>query len=177
MKVRLTGRAGRLAVTVAGLLAGSAWIVSGGLAAGSGLASTGGAGAAPLAKPTPPPVGGLRPGTTFTPLTASVISRPQPVKGTDGRYHLAYELLLTNVAGRPVHVGGIEVIAARTRKVLLRLAGPALAADMNPVGSRRGCRPAPRWEPPRSGWPALTLPCPPPRTRRASWTSASPGQS
>ena len=85
-----------------------------------------------------PPVGGLRPGTTFTPVSASVISRPTPVKGTDGRYHLAYELLLTNLAPRRTRIDRIEVTSPRTHKVLLSLAGRPLAADMNPIGSSPG---------------------------------------
>ena len=45
---------------------------------------------------------GLRPGTQFTPVTASTLTVPEPVQGSDGRIHLAYELVLLNVTALPV---------------------------------------------------------------------------
>src|SRR5215472_8281981 len=44
---------------------------------------------------------GLRPGTQFTPVTDSTLTIPEPVKGSDGRIHLAYELLLTKARALP----------------------------------------------------------------------------
>lgn len=85
-----------------------------------------------------PPVGGLAPGTKFTPVVASVISRPAPVKGSDGRYHLAYELLLSNPVAAPVHVTRLTVTAAHPKRALLSLSGSALAADMNPIAGPPG---------------------------------------
>ena len=35
-------------------------------------------------------------GPQFTGLAASFLTHPQPVRGTDGRFHIAYELMLTN---------------------------------------------------------------------------------
>ena len=117
------------------LVAGAGAVVGGALLPvhASQASASGARTAAPAASPSPP-AGGLRPGTKLTPLAASVISRPAPVKGTDGRYHLAYELLLTNLAPRRTHIARIEVTDARTHRVLLRLAGKALVADMNPIG-------------------------------------------
>jgi hypothetical protein len=37
----------------------------------------------------------------FTPVTASVVAPPQPVEASDGRRHLAYELLLINRSFNP----------------------------------------------------------------------------
>src|SRR5262245_8488943 len=39
---------------------------------------------------------GISPETQFTPVTAAVLTEPMPVEASDGQYHLAYELLLTN---------------------------------------------------------------------------------
>ncbi len=121
------------------LVAGAGAVVGGALLPvhASQASASGARTAAPAASPSPP-AGGLRPGTKLTPLAASVISRPAPVKGTDGRYHLAYELLLTNLAPRRTHIARIEVTDARTHRVLLRLAGKALVADMNPIGGPPG---------------------------------------
>jgi hypothetical protein len=55
----------------------------------------------------------------FTPVTASVLADPTPVAATDGRVHLAYELLLTNIIGQPATVAGVEA-----RKRGSRVAAP-----------------------------------------------------
>jgi Peptidase family M23 len=131
-------RARRMTVFAGVLAAGLAALIAGRITpAHASQAGTGSMGSAPSARSSPP-VSGLRPGTKFTPLVASVISDPTPFKGSDGRNHLAYELLLTNVAPRPVQVDQVEVTNGRTHQVLRSLAGSALAADMNPVGSPPG---------------------------------------
>jgi hypothetical protein len=45
----------------------------------------------------------------FTPLAASVLAPPEPVRGTDGRVHVVYEILLQNDAGVPVDVQSLTV--------------------------------------------------------------------
>jgi hypothetical protein len=47
----------------------------------------------------------------FTPLAASVLAPPEPVRGTDGRVHVVYEILLQNDAGVPVDVQSLTVRA------------------------------------------------------------------
>ena len=42
--------------------------------------------------------GGIDPGTKFSPVFASTLAAPAAVKATDGKVHLAYELLITNAA-------------------------------------------------------------------------------
>ena len=36
----------------------------------------------------------------FSPITQSVVAEPWAVKGSDGRYHLVYEVQLQNATGR-----------------------------------------------------------------------------
>lgn len=81
-----------------------------------------------------PGVAGADPGPQFTGLAASVLTRPEAVRGTDGRFHIAYELVLTGGTPFAVDVEQVEVRDARTHRVLLSLAGDALASRMNPVG-------------------------------------------
>ena len=69
----------------------------------------------------------------LTGLAASVLSRPGAVRGTDGRYHIAYELVLTGATRFTVDVERVEVRDARTHRVLLSLAGSELLSRMNPV--------------------------------------------
>src|SRR4051794_24249410 len=65
----------------------------------------------------------------FTPLGASVLAPPQPVRATDGRVHLVYEITLLSVdagAGTaPLEVQSLDVRARGGRR-LLRVAGPEI---------------------------------------------------
>ena len=70
----------------------------------------------------------------FTGLAASVLTHPEPVRGTDGRFHLAYELVLTNATPLPVEVERVEARDAATHQVLLSLGGDELTSRMNPIG-------------------------------------------
>jgi hypothetical protein len=78
---------------------------------------------------------GISPSTQFTPVVAQVLTVPQPVKASDGQYHIAYELVLTNAIIAPVTIKTMEVRDAGTGRVVLSLAGPALAAQLNPIGN------------------------------------------
>jgi Peptidase family M23 len=77
---------------------------------------------------------GVPPGTRFTPLAASVLTNPTPVQGTDGRFHLAYELLLTNATAPSIHVDRLDVLDERADRTLLSLEGESLSDNMTPVG-------------------------------------------
>lgn len=47
----------------------------------------------------------------FTPIAWSVIAEPVvPVRGTDGRIHLVYEMIFTNVSTAPARLQSIEVV-------------------------------------------------------------------
>jgi hypothetical protein len=74
---------------------------------------------------------GVLPGTQFTPLAASVVTEPMAVEGTDGVFHLAYELLLTNTTATKVDVTMVQISDARTHRPLLTLTGPTLTANMD----------------------------------------------
>jgi Peptidase family M23 len=63
------------------------------------------------------------------------MTTPMPVRGSDARYHLAYELLLTNAAPFEMTLQTVEVRDASTERVVLSLAGDDLARNMNPVGT------------------------------------------
>lgn len=81
---------------------------------------------------------GVNPGTQFTPLAASVLSNPMPVKGTDGKTHLAYELLLTNTTPVTIEISQIQVLDGSTHQVLLSLSGSTLSTNMNLIGALPG---------------------------------------
>jgi hypothetical protein len=71
----------------------------------------------------------------FTPVVASVVAPPQPVLASDGRRHLAYELLLINRSFNPpakIALRSVKTLA--DGKVVGSLAGKRLAAVTFPFG-------------------------------------------
>ena len=99
--------------------------------------------AQPAAGPPPstaPPVpqGGIDPATAFTPVAATTLTTPAPVTGTDGKVHLAYELLLSNASSAGFRLDRVDVLDAAGQQVLLSLAGPQLAAASNLIGGTVG---------------------------------------
>jgi Peptidase family M23 len=75
-------------------------------------------------------------GTQLTPVIQSVLSPPRWYPGDDGRFHLQYELVLTNTVPLPVKVTSVEVDGDGRRIEVL--AGDALQAAMSPLGSETG---------------------------------------
>ena len=71
----------------------------------------------------------------FTPLAAEVLATPEPVLASDGRRHLAYELVLTNHSfpGAAVTVRRVQALAGG--EVVGSLAGKRLTAVMRPFGA------------------------------------------
>ncbi|MBP1325736.1 murein DD-endopeptidase MepM/ murein hydrolase activator NlpD [Leucobacter exalbidus] len=93
-----------------------------------------GCAAAPVADavtPAPPPAGsvtGVVVPDAFTAVTVSTIGNsPLPFKGTDGKYHVVYDLLLTNATKEPASVEKFEVVDGQNPKtVIASFAGKAL---------------------------------------------------
>lgn len=84
------------------------------------------------AAPAPRPTGAR--GATITPVTESVLSTPRWFQGDDGRFHMEYELALTNAAVLPVHVTSVQVRAAGGRRIET-LSGARLEAAMTLLGA------------------------------------------
>jgi hypothetical protein len=80
-----------------------------------------------------PGAAGNDPGPQFTGLAASFLTRPSAVRGTDGHFHIAYELVLTDAVQFPLDVKRVEVRDGRTHRVLLSLNGHALSSRMNSI--------------------------------------------
>ena len=79
----------------------------------------------------PPPAGSIAGVTVpdaFTAITVSTIGNsPLPFRGTDGRYHLAYDLQLTNATAVPATLDKIDVVdATDPAKVIASFSGTAL---------------------------------------------------
>ncbi len=106
--------------------------------------------------------GGIRPDTSFAAFQAQVLTRPQAVLGTDGRRHIAYELVLTGTTSASLKVTRVQVRDAATERVLLSLAGsaPRRAPDQArrdrdaPEGQASSTAPRPRSSGSTCGCPA-----------------------
>ncbi len=73
----------------------------------------------------------------FTPVVASVLATPIPVKGSDGRFHLVYELLVTNAYKLDFQIASVEVLDAdRSENVLASFTGQKVSNMMQLVGTR-----------------------------------------
>lgn len=80
----------------------------------------------------------LEKGTAFSPLMADVTTTPGPAKMTDGKIHLAYEVLLTNATGLTLHLAEFEVRNAETGEVLLLEDDQTMHTMITPLGTTEG---------------------------------------
>ena len=77
---------------------------------------------------------GIRPGTQFSAFEAQVLTTPQAVLGTDGRRHIAYELVLTGTTSASLKVTRVKIRDADSKKVLQTVSGKALASHLTTIG-------------------------------------------
>ena len=85
----------------------------------------------------PPSVAPGAQGAQFTPIVSQLVSPPTPFKGDDGRQHLAFELMLTDISPRDATVTDVIVKSTGPKPVTLQhLSGTdAVAASMTAAGS------------------------------------------
>lgn len=64
----------------------------------------------------------------FTPIIVSALTEPHPVLGSDGRYHLVYELQLTNTTPLTWHINSLEALDKNNQsRVLAAFSGDTVA--------------------------------------------------
>jgi hypothetical protein len=66
----------------------------------------------------------------LTPLVMQTGHEPIPVKGSDGRYHLVYELELANYSGDRVSAGQLQILDADSHAVLAESDAAQVAARL-----------------------------------------------
>ena len=85
----------------------------------------------------------------FTPVVFSVLAPPVPVKGSDGLYHIVYEIFLTNSSRFDWEVLSLEVLdGGADGRVLYTVSGQEITNKMRLVGTRQ---PTDTLEPAQSG--------------------------
>ena len=67
-----------------------------------------------------------------------VLDSPEPVKGTDGKYHLVYELVLTNSSPGTAKVQSIQTMDAKTGEGVHDLTGADVGARTVLLGDISG---------------------------------------
>ncbi len=73
----------------------------------------------------------------FTPIVLSVLASPVPVKGSDGQYHITYELSLSNANTFEWEVLSIEVLDGHPKgQVLHTVTGDEVLDKMQLIGTR-----------------------------------------
>jgi len=77
----------------------------------------------------------LTPETGFTALVASTTTTPAPVLASDGKVHLAYELLLTNAAPLAYAVSTLEVVDPASGDTLLTIGPDVIQRDVTRLGA------------------------------------------
>lgn len=71
----------------------------------------------------------------FSPLDVTTLGHLQPVKGSDGRQHLVYELRIQNLSAElGVVIERVEARAARSGRAIAELSGDSLLADLELAG-------------------------------------------
>ena len=73
-----------------------------------------------------------------TPLLMRVLDPPQPVKGSDGKYHLVYELVLTNSSPGTASVEAVKTLDAKSGEVVDTLEGADVTARTVLLGDVSG---------------------------------------
>ncbi|MCE5289371.1 MAG: M23 family metallopeptidase [Nocardiaceae bacterium] len=71
----------------------------------------------------------------FTPLSAFVPSAPQPVKATDGKFHLAYEVQVLNILSQPIALQSVRAMSGST--TLQNLSGEGLTSVIRVLGAQQ----------------------------------------
>jgi hypothetical protein len=66
----------------------------------------------------------------WTPLVLWTATKPNPFEGSDNKYHLAYDVVLTNFNSQPGVLKQIDVINPSTNKLLYSLSGKELEAHI-----------------------------------------------
>jgi hypothetical protein len=102
---------------------------------GGGVATADGGSATSAPTDGTPPVA-----EAYTPVIASVLGPPTfPFKGTDGKYHVSYDLNLENASTVPATVQKLEVVdGANPKKVLVSYEGDALLERLRTLKGRAG---------------------------------------
>src|SRR3984893_6367100 len=74
------------------------------------------------------PLAGVQVPNAYTPLTVAPISQPTfPFPGTDGKYHLAFDMQITNSTSVPAGLNAVDVVDANDpTKVLASFSGKQL---------------------------------------------------
>lgn len=90
----------------------------------------------------------------FSPITSFVVAQPNPVLGSDGRYHIVYELQITNVTSLLWQINSVEILDANSSDVFAVFSGEEVMNKIQTIGTRSAVN---QLEPEQSGIVFLTF--------------------
>jgi len=73
----------------------------------------------------------------FTPITSFVIASPDPVLGSDGRYHMVYELQISNITTLTWTINSIEIIDVNSNEEYAVFSGEEVTNIIQTIGTRQ----------------------------------------
>ena len=83
----------------------------------------------------PAPVARFNPESALSPLVATVLDAPAPVRATDRRWHLVYEISLLNMSPQARRVDRLEVLRPDGQVVTTYAGAAAIQAVMSPAAA------------------------------------------
>ena len=72
----------------------------------------------------------------FSPITSFVLATPDAVLGSDGRYHLVYELQITNVTGLTWIINSIDILDVNSDNILETISGEEVEEKVQAISTR-----------------------------------------
>jgi len=72
----------------------------------------------------------------FTPIVSSLLTIPNPVIASDGRYHLVYELLLTNASSLPWKINSVDIMDGCSEDVFSNFSGEKIDQKLELLGTK-----------------------------------------
>ncbi len=95
-------------------------------------------GLSPLVQPTIAMAAAVEANDVVSPLVATPLTSPNPVLGADDKVHLAYEIVLVNMAAADIGLKKVETLDAASGAVLGMMAGDELAQMLKFNGASKG---------------------------------------
>lgn len=72
----------------------------------------------------------------FTPIVSSLLTKPNPVLGSDGRYHFVYELKVTNATGLTWIINSLEIVEGNSpTNIFATFSGDEITKKMEILGT------------------------------------------
>lgn len=73
----------------------------------------------------------------FTPITSFIVAPPDPVLGSDSRYHMVYELQISNITTLTWTINSIDILDANSNEIYASFSGEEVTDIIQTIGKRQ----------------------------------------